>query len=128
MTKKDFVNNEKTILIIDDESVIRASTSAMLMDLGYKALLAEDGEQGVEIFKKRCAEIDLVIMDIIMPRMGGIEAFEKIKEIDPDVKVIVTSGFPRDDRFDVFVEGGAVAVLKKPYRRQTMAELLIKYI
>ena len=100
----------------------------MLMDLGYRVLLAEHGEHGVEIFSRRHKEIDLVIMDIIMPRMGGLEAFEKIKEIDQDVKVVVTSGFPREDRFDAFLEAGAVAVMKKPYRRKTLAELLEQHI
>lgn len=126
--KAGLADTDKTILIIDDEDIIRASTSAMLMDLGYKVLLAEDGEQGVEIFSMRHEEIELVIMDIIMPRMGGFEAFEKIKEIDPAVKVIVTSGFPREDRFEAFIESGAAAVLKKPYRRKAMAELLNQHI
>ena len=128
MTEEELLDFEKTILIVDDESVILSSLSAMLMDLGYKVLLAEDGEQGVQLFSKRKDEIDLVILDIIMPRMGGFEAFERIKEIDPEAKVIVTSGFPRDDRFDAFLAAGAVAIIKKPYRRQAMAELLKKYI
>ncbi|MDC7225568.1 MAG: response regulator [Spirochaetales bacterium] len=128
MNKQDPDIEEKTVLIIDDEDIIRASTSAMLMDLGYKALIAEDGERGVEIFKVNRKDINLVIMDIIMPRMGGLEAFEKIKKIDPDVKVIVTSGFPREDRFEAFIDGGAVAVMKKPYRRKVMAELLSEHI
>ena len=87
---------------------------------------AETGQIAIELYEK--LKPDLVIMDIIMPRMGGLEAFEKIKEIDQDVKVVVTSGFPREDRFDAFLEAGAVAVMKKPYRRKTLAELLEQHI
>jgi two-component system, cell cycle sensor histidine kinase and response regulator CckA len=82
-----------TILIIDDEPIVRETWSDALSERGFRVIVAEDGAEGIDIFRKEKDSIDLVILDFIMPVMGGGEAFLKLKEIKPDVKVLVSSGY-----------------------------------
>jgi CheY-like chemotaxis protein len=81
-----------TILLIDDEEMILNVGSAMLQQLGYNVVTASSGERGLEILKKREIAIDLVILDMIMPKLNGYEALQKLREIDPEIPVIMASG------------------------------------
>ena len=90
------LNRRKTILLVDDEEGVRDFTVRRLNVLGYDTITAADGEQGVRIFRERLNEIDLVILDFAMPRMNGVEAFEELIRIKPDVKVILCSGYTEE--------------------------------
>ncbi len=104
----------ETILVIDDEELIRDLATAMLDRLGYKILTAEDGEEGLQAYQERIHEIDLVILDLTMPKMSGQMVFEKLREIDPQVKVVISSGHSHDNiRKGVFVY--AKGFITKPY-------------
>ena len=106
-----------TILLVDDEAIIRTMGKAMLSDMGYDVILAEDGQFAVEAYTARGKEIDIVIMDIVMPNMGGREAFEQIIAMDPDARVIFTSGFCRDENIAPLLQHGAMGFIQKPYRK-----------
>jgi len=105
----------ETILLVDDEQVITDVTGEMLTGLGYQILSADSGEKAVEIYKENGSRIDLVIMDMIMPTMGGGETFQQIKAINPKVKVILSSGYTLNGEAKHIMDQGVLAFLQKPY-------------
>jgi CheY-like chemotaxis protein len=105
-----------TILLIDDEPAIRFANGLLLESAGYKVLVAEDGITGLEILKNNLAEIDLILLDMIMPKMNGSECFKKIVEIKPEVKVILCSGFPQDADLAEMKDQGLSSFICKPCR------------
>ncbi len=117
-------SDKKTILVIDDEDLVRDMVMARLDILGYESLAAVDGEQGVEIYKRRINEIDMVLMDFMMPRMNGVEAFEQLLKIDPNVKVILSSGYTEETLGKMFVDRKPDGILHKPYGLDTLKQHL----
>ncbi len=116
----------KTILIIDDETMLRELLKEMLLDAGFKVITAKDGLEGVEIYKQNQNNIDLVISDIGMPRMGGEETFKRIKAINPSVKLIFISGFLEIDKKQELEKLGISGFIQKPFKAQEMLQLLNK--
>lgn len=112
------------ILLIDDEDIIRISSASMLEELGYEVITANDGEDGVDIYRSRGAEIDLVITDMLMPKMNGREVFYQLKKINPDCRVVLASGFTDDQNVETLNRDGLQGFLKKPYRLESMGNLL----
>jgi DNA-binding NtrC family response regulator len=82
-----------TILVIDDEEMVRMALSNGLARAGYAVLEAADGERGLDLFRKRMEEIDLVILDLVLPEQWGDEIFPQLQELKPGVKVVVYTGF-----------------------------------
>ncbi len=116
------------ILIIDDEPAIRATTTRMLELLGYSVLSAENGETGVKVFAEHQKEIRAVILDMAMPVMTGDEAYKRLKKIDPQVKVLVVTGFTNDQRVRKTLEAGANGFMKKPYSINILSRKLNEII
>ncbi|MHC4873995.1 MAG: hybrid sensor histidine kinase/response regulator [Planctomycetota bacterium] len=114
----------KTILIVDDEEVIRISTCAILEDMGFNIISAENGKQALDIFKQNSKSIDLVILDMIMPEMNGKECFTKMKKISPEVKVILSSGYSRDTEVQSMVSEGLKGFIRKPFRTESLCETI----
>jgi PAS domain S-box-containing protein len=118
----------KTILIVDDERVIVDLTSKMVAGLGYEAMVAFGGQEAVEMVSDDPGRIDLVIMDMVMPGIGGDQAVEMIRAIQPGVKVIMVSGYLENDGAKKISNQGGGAFLQKPYRvdvlSRTIRELL----
>lgn len=102
----------ETILVVDDEELIRILTESFLEQLGYRVLLADSGENAIEIFKEKSALIQLVLSDITMPGIDGIETVRKLRQIAPDLKVIISSGYS-NKMIDSFPE--KTVFLPKPY-------------
>jgi len=111
-------------LIIDDEEYVRRLASHLMKTLGYRVFVAEDGRQGVEIFREHGKEIDLVVLDLTMPRMGGMETFRALKAMKPDIKVILSSGYTQDSRTEKIMSAGARAFVQKPYQAQELARVV----
>lgn len=103
------------VLIIDDEELIRNNAREVLHACGYRTLEAENGQRGVEIYQKYRGEIDVVLLDLVMPVMSGKDAFTELKRLNSDVKVLLSSGFRHDDRVDEVLDAGAVDYIQKPY-------------
>jgi PAS domain S-box-containing protein len=120
----EIVSGTGTILVIDDEEMIRITSSAQLTSLGYKVFCSENGEIGVNTFKDNRDEIDLVILDMIMPVMGGREAFGKLREIDPNIPVIISSGFSKEDDVLAMKTEGISGFLHKPFRRVELSDMV----
>lgn len=111
----------ETILLVDDEPIIRGIGGSILQRLGYTVITASDGKEGVEIFKERSDEIALVILDKVMPVMSGIEAYRILKEINPEARIILSSGHAIDDA-QTLRDSGISGFLSKPYRTADMAK------
>ncbi|MGZ8429892.1 MAG: PAS domain S-box protein [Candidatus Deferrimicrobiaceae bacterium] len=119
-----------TVLLVDDEESLVALGARMLEDLGFTVLTASDGLQAVERYRERGKEIDLVLMDLTMPRMDGVEAFGELRRLNPDVRVVLASGYSHEDVASRFAGKGLSAILQKPYTllrlRESLAVLLPK--
>lgn len=124
--KEEFnpVRGSGTILVIEDEDFLREFLQTSLEMLGFSVLLAEDGEKGVEIFEKNKLRISLVICDMIMPNMNGKETFAKLKKIDPNVKVLFSSGYSKEKYIEEVEQGGAVGFLNKPYGVEDLYKMI----
>jgi len=108
-------NTSQTILVIDDEEVIRAMIGEMLRRQGYEVVFAANGIEAIDIFESEHSNIDLVILDMIMPYQNGKETFVGLKEIDPRVKVLLTSGYSVDGMTQEIMQMGAKGFIKKPF-------------
>jgi len=125
MSKK---GTRKTILVVDDEEMIRDIAHDMLNHLGYNILTAADGEEAIQIFKEKNGSIDLVLVDLIMPRMNGMVCFSKLKEINPDVPIVVASGIVEVSKKKTAMEMGAHGYLEKPYSINALKEICAKIL
>lgn len=114
-----------TILIVDDEETIRATASMMLEEIGFDVLTAKDGLEGVEVFEKHQGEIRAVLLDMTMPKMNGEEVFRKIRGIQPDVKVILSSGYNQQDATNRFAGKGLAGFIQKPYMPSKLQKILL---
>ncbi|MFP4379615.1 MAG: response regulator [Candidatus Sumerlaeia bacterium] len=110
------------ILVVEDEVIVRNFIISSLQALGYRVTGSNDGQEAVEVFEKKHESIDLVILDLIMPRMSGQHAFTKMREIDPDIPVVVVSGYSQEHIIQNLMERGASAFLSKPFLVADLAE------
>ena len=110
------------ILLAEDEPDVRAVVRAMLESLGYKVAEAKDGREAVDIFRELHAEIDLVLLDQLMPRMTGEAALAEMRKIAPGVRAILASGYDESGRIHEIVAAGFGGFLQKPFRRQELGE------
>ncbi|MFM8273265.1 MAG: PAS domain S-box protein [Gemmata sp.] len=106
-----------TVLLVDDEQMIRDLGSAVLTQAGYRVLTADDGQDAVELFAQRWADIALVILDVTMPRMSGGDAARHMTRIDPNVLILFSTGYAAEDVAELHVSRG---LLSKPYRPQQL--------
>jgi PAS domain S-box-containing protein len=120
----DSATKRKTVLVVDDEELVRNMVLSRLEVLGYDTISAVDGAEGVHLFRERLNEIDLVLLDFAMPRMNGVEAFGELRRMRPDVKVILSSGYTEDAVSKSFPGPKPAGFLSKPYKLEALkAEL-----
>ena len=112
------------ILVVDDHETIWDFLIEALQMLGYSVLLAENGLDAVTIYEENPGMVDLVLLDMIMPKAGGHETFLKLKAIDPDVKVLLSSGFVNEKAVEDLLTQGACGFLPKPHRLPVVAKAI----
>lgn len=117
---KDLYGTE-TILLVDDEDMIWDVIIDMLQELGYSVVLAGNGREAIDIYRENPGGIDLVLLDMVMPEMDGHQAFFKLREINPEVRVLLSSGYVSEDDVRDVLEAGAAGFLRKPYRMVELA-------
>ena len=115
-----------SILLVDDEPAVLASSRAMLEELGYQVLEAQDGLEALARFRETAAEIDLVLLDLTMPRMDGHETLRELQKLNPEVKVILCSGYHEQEAMKEIRLGDFVGFLHKPYRLRDLRNALEK--
>ncbi len=123
-TEKEIINGEGTILIVDDEELIRVTTKKMLQTSGYKVILAENGEEGVKIFKQYHDTIDAVILDMAMPKKSGRDSFYEMRKIDPEIKVLLATGYRHDERSEEIIQSGVKGFIQKPFTVYELSEAI----
>jgi CheY-like chemotaxis protein len=118
----------KTILLIDDEDIVINISEMMLKRLGYRVLKAHSGYEGLKLFEKNKSKIDLIISDLEMPKMNGNEVMDKLREIDPQIKVMLSSGALTDADEKNVMNKGFNGFIKKPYNMNTLCEKMAEII
>ena len=117
-----------TILVVDDEEGIRDVFDVLLQLLGYKAVVVAGGKEAVEVFRKRKSEIDLVILDYIMPEWDGYKTFHELKKVNPEVKIVICSGYSERKGIDQIIKSGVSGVLPKPFTVNTVSKKLTEVL
>jgi len=112
------------VLLIDDDETVRDVTTALLENLGYKVLCAKSGAEGLALYKSNQQEIDLIMLDLVMPEMNGEETFSNLRKIDPDATVLIISGFDAEESVAGLIEAGAAGFLQKPFQLNPLAKAL----
>jgi signal transduction histidine kinase/CheY-like chemotaxis protein len=111
-----------TILVVDDEEYILNADKAMLNELGYEVLLANGGKEALRVFDENKDRIDLLILDLIMPDMGGEVVYDRIKSSRPDVRVILSSGYSIEGQAESILKKGCDGFIQKPYNLNQLAQ------
>lgn len=103
------------VLLVDDEDMIIDVGQEMLETLGYRVLIARSGKEALDAYRKQKGMIDLVILDMIMPGMGGGETYDRMKEIDESVKVLLSSGYSINGQAKEIIDRGCMGFIQKPF-------------
>ncbi|MFV9646783.1 MAG: response regulator, partial [Desulfobacterales bacterium] len=114
-SKKQILRGNETILFVDDESMIIDVGKRMLGIMGYKILTANNGKEAIDIYKKNMDRIDIVILDMIMPDIGGSEIYDRLKEINPEIKVLLSSGYSINGQATEILNRGCNGFIQKPF-------------
>jgi PAS domain S-box-containing protein len=115
------LNGKGLILVVDDEPLVLEFARSTLEEYGYQVITAENGRRGFEIFRKRAADIDLVLLDMTMPEMSGEETIRAIRAVRSDVVVLLSSGYSEVEATGQFADKGLAGFIQKPYSPQTLA-------
>jgi PAS domain S-box-containing protein len=116
------IKGSGTILLIDDEKMILDVGIELLEELGYTVQTAMSGQEAIDVFEKNRGEIDMIIMDMIMPGMGGGEAFDRLRKIDPRIKVLLSSGYSINGQASKILQRGCDGFIQKPFNMNQLAE------
>ena len=114
---------ERLVLIVDDDEGVRNVCKRQLAKLGFATLTAVSGNEAVTVYEQRHAEISVVLLDLTMPGMDGMETFREMRKINPSARVILTSGYDGQESINRFEGIGLAGFVNKPYR---LAELMAK--
>ncbi|RLF53884.1 MAG: hypothetical protein DRN37_11005, partial [Thermoplasmata archaeon] len=120
--ERDAPGGNETILLVDDEAFLRELGAEMLGRFGYTVLQAENGETALEIYEKKRAEISLIVLDLIMPGMGGKKCLEEILRMNPRAKVVIASGYSVNGSPQDVLDAGARGYIRKPYDLRQMLD------
>jgi PAS domain S-box-containing protein len=128
LTKSKIIKGKEAILLIDDEEMILDVGSALLTSLGYTVIKAASGKEAVDIYRNQGDAINLVILDMVMPGMGSGETYDRLKTIDPNIKVILSSGYSRGKESDAIIARGVNDFIKKPFNLETLSQKVRKVL
>ena len=112
----------RSVFIVDDHMTIQKMLSDLLGCLGYNTLTASDGEEAVELYKEKQEQIGIVLLDLVMPGMNGVSTLHKLREINPNVKVIICSAYFQPEQVPEIRENSISGFLNKPYSITTLSE------
>ncbi len=111
-----------TVLVVDDEESVRTVTRMMLEKMGFSVLTAADGRECLEVFSVHNKEIQVVVLDMTMPRLDGPETYRELRKLDPSVTVILSSGYNEQDAMSRFAEKGLAGFIQKPFQMRALME------
>jgi two-component system cell cycle sensor histidine kinase/response regulator CckA len=120
----EIINGKGKILLVDDEKGVVEVCCEMLETLGYEVVVASSGMEAIKIMDKDEDKIDLVILDMVMPGMNGAETYDVIRRIRPDIRVLVSSGYSREEELKKMIEKGCDGFMLKPFDVAMLSEKL----
>jgi len=112
----------ETILIVDDEAMITSIAEVMLTEMGYTVLTANDGATALNIFGTHTTPIHLVILDLIMPKMSGSNVFDQLKSKDPNVRILLSSGYSINGQASELLDKGCGGFIQKPFNMMELSK------
>lgn len=115
MLQKEILKGTETILLVDDEEMIIDVGRDVLEKLGYEVLTAKSGKEAIEIYRTNQKKIDMVILDMVMPEIGGGDTYDKLRDVNPDIKVLLSSGYSIDGQADKILSRGCDGFIQKPF-------------
>jgi two-component system, cell cycle sensor histidine kinase and response regulator CckA len=115
-------SGRETVLVVDDEELVREMARDMLTHMGYEVVLCTNGAEAVEYFQTHHDNIDLVILDMIMPRMGGLQCYTALRKINPELRALISSGYALNDDVRMMLREGAKGFIQKPFEMQSLAK------
>ncbi len=116
------IKGTEIVLLIDDEEEIRQVGKELLETMGYQVLLAKDGKEAIKLYKKHRDDIEIVLLDMVMPNMGGGETYDTMKKINPEIKVLLFSGYSIDGEATEILERGCNGFLQKPFTMKKLSQ------
>jgi two-component system cell cycle sensor histidine kinase/response regulator CckA len=125
---QNILKGSGTILLVDDEKMIIDVGSQVLKKMGYEILTACHGKEAIEIYRQNSQKIVIVVLDLIMPEMGGGETYDRLKELDPDVKVLLSSGYSLDGQATEILNRGCDGFIQKPFSLKDLSQKLRQII
>jgi len=120
--KEEIRIGTETILFVDDEETIIEVGQQLLEALGYEVILTKSGKETLDVYQKKKGGIDLIILDMIMPEMSGGDTYEKLKEINPDVKVLLSSGYSINGQAEEILKRGCKGFIQKPFSLEELSK------
>lgn len=121
-TAEGVIKGTGTVLLVDDEEIVAKVGQDLLEALGYRVLIANDGKETIEVYRKNWKNIDIVILDMVMPNIGGGETYDRMKEINQDVKVLLSSGYSIDGEAANILERGCNGFIQKPFNINDLSQ------
>jgi len=118
------VRGRGRILVVEDEEVVRKLATEILGWLGYETVTACDGVEAVEYYDGHNQDIDLALIDLNMPRMGGRECYQRMKEINPDLRAVLSTGYSRDGAAQEILDDGVQGFVQKPFQASQLSEAI----
>ncbi len=118
---EEFLAGTETVLLVDDEDVIIDVGEEMLQEMGYKVLLAENGKEAIDVYKRNMGKIHIVILDMIMSAMGGGEVYDRLKHINPNVKTLLSSGYSLSGQASEILKRGCNGFIQKPFNMSQLS-------
>ena len=112
----------ETVLLVDDEEIVIAVGKQMLEKIGFSVLTATGGHEALDVYKDNKDDIDLVILDMIMPDMGAGDAYDELSDINPAIKVLLSSGYGHDQNTREVLDRGCKGFIQKPFNMQALRE------
>ncbi|MBW1849097.1 MAG: response regulator, partial [Deltaproteobacteria bacterium] len=122
------IRGTETVLIVDDEDPVLEVSKGMLETLGYQVIIAKTGEESIDIYGKYYDIVGIVLLDIIMHGMDGGEVFDKLKEINSNVKVLLSSGYSEDEYASEILKKGAHGFIQKPFSIELVSQKIRQII
>jgi two-component system cell cycle sensor histidine kinase/response regulator CckA len=122
------IEGKGTILLVDDEEIVLDASVNMLKKLGYTVLKAKGGREAVEMYQENIERINMVLLDIIMPDMSGSEVYDRIKEINPNIKVLLSSGYNIEGQATELLEKGCNGFIQKPFNMNELSQSINKIL
>ena len=122
------VRGTGTILVVDDEEMMLLTACGILESFGYEVLTASQGQEGLQVFKEQKDRVDLVLVDLIMPVLGGRDCFRELRKLSPSLPVIMVSGLYNPEEISLLKEEGLNGFLSKPYRKNELGTLVFEVL